>query len=128
MALKHTPCCFPSLLIGGICIALWCLGISRLTTEKPERLECCTVRFLGRIPTAGLSSAGYRAWLWKEPPALGSKGGRAGLCGCEMHMHKCRGIYQLVSAQPNNRGFAGGFFLLYFGKEEGEEHISSPHP
>lgn len=46
--------------------------------------------------------------LWKEPPALGSKGGRAGVCGCETHMHNHRGMYQLMSAQPNNQGLTGG--------------------
>lgn len=43
-------------------------------------------------------------------------------------MHKHRGIYQLVSAQPNNQEFAGGFFFLSFGKGEREGHISPPHP
>lgn len=126
-ALKHTPW-LPSLLIGGGCVALGFLGIPRLTTERPERLECCSVWFLGRIPTAGLFSVGYHAWLWKESPSLGSKWGWAGVCGCEMHMHKHRGISQLMSAQPNNRGGAGGVFPSLFWEEGGGRTYFSPSP
>lgn len=114
--------------MGGGCVAFRVLGIPRLTTERPETLKCCSVWFLGRIPTAGLFSAGYRALLWKEPPALGSKGGWAGARGCETHQHKHRGVYQLVIAQANNWGFASGVFLSIFWEGRRGRTYFSPLP
>lgn len=82
----------------------------------------------GKDPNSWTLLRGISCLALEKVPVIRIQRGWAGMCGCEMHMHKHRGLYQLMSAQPNNRGVAGGVFPSLFWEEGGGRTFFSPSP